>query len=39
MSQDFTLLIYTFGGMTGREARATEKQLVKMLGEKWWREY
>ena len=34
-----TPLVYTVDGMAGREARAAEKWLEKLLAEKWRREY
>ena len=39
MRQELTPLIYTVGGMAGRDARSEVKRLVKLLAEKWQREY
>ena len=37
--RDFTPFFYMVYGMTGRDARASEKRLVKLLAEKQQREY
>ena len=39
MRQDFTPFVYTVDGMTGRDVRAADKRLTKLLTEKWRREY
>ena len=39
MRQELTPLIYTVGGMAGRDVREEVKRPEKLLAEKWKREY
>ncbi len=37
--RDFTPLVYSVDGMTGRKAEASEQQLARILDGKWERQY
>ena len=38
MKRNFTSLVYTVDGMSGRYVRAAEKRLTELLAEKWRRD-